>query len=249
MNSGKILVVEDEAFIAHDIKRILDAQGYSTIIDCFSVDSAMELMQSHQPDLVLIDINLGSKKTGIDLAEYLDKVFRVPYIFITSYTDRSTLSQVANCSPSGYITKPFKPGDLISNVFLALSKVPAVALADPAPVVAGTIPFAITQVLDHIDKHISEKLDVDVLARMTSWEPEYFSRIFKEHIGMPPYQYVLKAKIERSKQLLAETSDSSQTICFELGFSSYGNFYNAFRKYVQMTPERYRKLVSASQKG
>lgn len=240
MNSGKILVVEDEAFIAHDIKRVLGAEGYTILIDCFNVDMAIKAVQEQQPDLVLIDINLGDRKSGLDLAQYLDTVFRIPYIFITSYADRSTLKKVAEHAPSGYITKPFKPQDLITSVFLIMNKL---AVARDVQPVEKEIPFSITQVLGFIDQHISEKLDLNSLAAMTGWEPEHFGRIFKEHIGLTPYQYILKEKVERSKELLTQTTESLQDIGFQLGFSTYSNFFSAFKKYVKMSPDQYRKIA------
>lgn len=240
MNGAKILVVEDEVFIAHDIKRILDSEGYTTFIDCFNVDMAIQFVLENRPDLVLIDINLGDRKSGLDLAEYLDKIVVIPYIFITSYSDKPTLKKVSEHYPSGYITKPFKPQDLITAVFLVIHKrADSVEGAWPEK----EIPFAITRVIHHIEQNLREKLDLKVLAALTDWEPEHFGRIFKEKIGMTPYQFVLKSKIDRAKELLTRTEEPVQTICFELGFSSYTNFFKAFKKYVKMSPEHFRKLT------
>lgn len=242
MRSGKILVVEDEAFISHDIKRILEGEGYTALIDCFSVDMAIQNIEEESPDLVLIDINLGDRKSGLDLAEYLDKVVQIPYIFITSYSDKSTLRKVAEHAPSGYITKPFKPQDLISSVFLVMNKI-TVAEPEQTDEKVKEMPFAITQVLDYIDRNLSEKLDLNTLAAMTGWEPEHFGRIFKDNLGLTPYQYILKTKIERSKELLVRTNETLQAICFQLGFSNYSNFFAAFKKYMKMSPDQYRKIA------
>ena len=246
MVTGKILVVEDEVFIAHDIRKVLEAEGYEVLIDCFSVDIAIQAVENQQPDLVLVDINLGQKKNGIDLADYLERIARIPYVFITSYSDRTTLMKVSAHSPAGYITKPFKPQDLISTVFLAISRIHPVKSPKNEE---SAVPFALTLVLDYIEKNIREKMDVDTLAQLTQWEAEHFGRIFKEHVGLTPYQYVLKSKIERSKELLIQTDQSSQSIAFELGFSNYSNFFNAFRKHANMTPEHYRKLMRDNSNG
>lgn len=240
MSGLKILVLEDEAFIAHDIKQILDNEGYITIVDCFDVDTAVNLYHLHHPDLVLIDINLNDKKNGIDFARYVKSIGQVPFIFVTSYSDKGTLSKVAGLSPSGYIIKPFKPQDLLSAVFLALDKVSSDVAVDASE---KSRPFAITQALNYISVHLKEKLDVHTLASTTGWDTDHFSRLFKEYTGLTPYQFILKSRIELSKELLLGPKEKLHSICYEIGFSNYSNFFNAFKKYTGMSPEQYRKIT------
>jgi YesN/AraC family two-component response regulator len=239
----KILVVEDEPLIANDIKSILDQEGYHTLIDCFTVELAMEMMDLHHPELVLLDINLKGKKNGLDFAQFLSNSTKTPYIFITSYTDKNTLTQVSHLTPSGFISKPFKPQDIISTVYLVASKLEKNVEMD-----SPYFPFQLRKVLDFIEANVKEKLTLEQLSAMTPWETEYFGKIFKQYVGMSPYQYLLKAKIEHAKKLIAESNDAIQAICFDLGFSNYGNFYNSFKKFTGMSPDNYRKLISNSKK-
>jgi YesN/AraC family two-component response regulator len=241
MSRKKILVVEDEAFIAMDIKQILDKEGYDTVIDCFTVDMAVKLVEVHQPDLVLIDVNLNGRKNGLDFARYLRSKDSIPFIFITSFSDRDTLNSAAELFPSAFLTKPFKPIDLVSAIFLGL-KIKQKA-ANPREF-SSSVPFAIKQVLEYIDKNIREKLDLETLAKITGWDTEYFGKVFKESVGMTPYQYILKCKIELAKKLLSRPEEFSQSICYEIGFSTYSNFYTAFKKHTQLSPQEYKKLIA-----
>jgi YesN/AraC family two-component response regulator len=238
----RILVLEDEAIIAQDIKQILESEGYEVLTDCFTVENAIEMSQLFKPNLALVDINLNQKKTGIDFATYWASQSDLPYIFITAYSDKNTLNSLLHLSPSGFITKPFKPKDLITAVYLVLNKqISTNKLKDPSKLV----PFAITRTLEHIHQNIQNKLDVEDLATMTNWGIDRFSKLFKDHIGMSPYSYILKAKVEYSKQLLSnDNSICIETLSYQLGFSSYSNFYNAFKKFTNMTPLVYKKLLS-----
>jgi YesN/AraC family two-component response regulator len=238
----KILVVEDEAIIALDIKAILDREGYTTLIDCFTVDLAIEMIEAHQPDLVLVDINLNGTKNGLDLAKYLSSRPELPFIFLTSYSDRETLKKVADLSPSAYLTKPYKSQDLISTVFLELIK--AGSKCENTATLDHVIPFPITQVKQYIQEHISEKLDLENLAALTLWEPDHFSRMFKKYVGLTPYQFILKSRIELAKDLLKQQEEPSQSICYDVGFTNYSSFFTAFKKFVNMSPEQFRRLTS-----
>jgi YesN/AraC family two-component response regulator len=238
----KILVVEDEPMIAMDIKAILDREGYTTLIDCFTVDMAIEMIETHQPDLILVDINLNGTKNGLDLAKYLSITPELPFIFITSYSDRETLKKVADLSPSAYLTKPYKSQDLISTVFLGLFKTGSKSENYATP--DHVVPFPITQVKQYIQEHINEKLDLENLAALTLWEPEHFGRIFKKYVGLTPYQFILKSRIELAKELLKQDKEPSKSIGYDVGFSNYSSFFTAFKKFVKMSPEQFRVLTT-----
>ena len=103
----KILVVEDEAITALDLKFILMGLGYD-VVDVVdngqdAIDSAKEL----SPDLVIMDIKLKGEINGIVAAEEISK-FNIPIIFASANTDEGTKEKVLeNSSFVGFIPKPF----------------------------------------------------------------------------------------------------------------------------------------------
>ena len=103
----KILVVEDEAITALDLKFILMGLGYD-VVDVVdngqdAIDSAKEL----SPDLVIMDIKLKGEINGIVAADEISK-FNIPIIFVSANTDEGTKEKVLeNSSFVGFIPKPF----------------------------------------------------------------------------------------------------------------------------------------------
>jgi len=81
-------------------------------------EEAVAQISKTQPTLVLLDIQLQSKKDGVDIAHYLSNE-QIPYLFLTSQTDPVTLSRVKETNPLGYIVKPFTEAGLLSNITLA----------------------------------------------------------------------------------------------------------------------------------
>lgn len=103
----KILVVEDEAITALDLKFILMDLGYDVVgvVDNGkdAIDSAMEL----SPDLIILDIKLKGDINGVQVAEEISK-FDIPIIFASANTDVVTKEKVLkNSSCVGFIPKPF----------------------------------------------------------------------------------------------------------------------------------------------
>lgn len=120
MSKAKVFIVEDEPLIADDIEATLDELGFEVTGQADSYEDAIAGINQTSPDLVLLDINISGTKDGVDLAGYINEHFRLPFVFLTSYYDQSTLDRVKLTNPYGFIVKPFDEGDLKSNIDLAL---------------------------------------------------------------------------------------------------------------------------------
>jgi AraC-like DNA-binding protein len=153
-------------------------------------------------------------------------------LFLTSYSDKETLTEISETNPAGFLVKPFKSEDLVSTVFLILTKF--------SESEADKIPFQIRQVIDYVHQHIETRINIKDLANLTRWEVTHFSRLFKKHLHLTPHQYILAIKIELAKKQLIESDESLQEIALNLGFGAYSNFFNAFKKMTKLTPEKYR---------
>lgn len=116
-----ILIVEDEPIIAADIKILCEKAGHIVpeVID--SGEEVIQKVSSIKPDLVLLDIALAGTLSGLQVAEFLQKI-QLHFIFITSFMDETTISNVQRLQPAAYIVKPFQENNLLANIDLALFK-------------------------------------------------------------------------------------------------------------------------------
>ena len=87
----RILIVEDEAIIAACLKNDLLALGYEVLPVALTADNAVALAEEHKPDIILMCILLKGKKTGIDVAQEIEKTRKMPIIFITGNVDLAIL--------------------------------------------------------------------------------------------------------------------------------------------------------------
>lgn len=113
-----IFIVEDEPLICATIETALRKQGFKVLGDADNVFDAFQAINTLNPDLVLVDIQLDGVKDGINLALELDKI-SIPYLYLTSQTDPETIVRVKETQPLGYIVKPFTEAGLRSNIELA----------------------------------------------------------------------------------------------------------------------------------
>ena len=124
MNTGKmnILVVEDERIVAEDIKMRLQNLGYTVPGIAFSGEEALKKAENIQPDLVLMDIVLEKKMSGIEAASIISSCFNIPIVYLTAYADDKTLERAKITEPFGYILKPFEDRDLYTTIEMAFYK-------------------------------------------------------------------------------------------------------------------------------
>ena len=104
----------------------------------------------------------------------------------------------------------------------------------------GLAPHKLRCVRKHVCEHLGETIRVDQLAEAVHLSPFHFARMFKQSTGQSPHLYVLMQRIERAKELLAETDTALVDVAAEVGFRTQGHFTGAFHRYAGFTPRAFR---------
>lgn len=104
----------------------------------------------------------------------------------------------------------------------------------------------VIDVSNYIQRHLSEPVDVEALAKSLFLSRTYLAAKFKKESGTTLTDFILKEKIEEAKRLLRYTDKNSIAIAAYLGFSSQSHFANVFRKYAGKSPKEYRKIHSST---
>jgi DNA-binding LytR/AlgR family response regulator len=112
----KIGIVEDEMIISETIAMALEQLGYEISGVVGTYKEAIEMIENTSPDLVVMDINLGTKKDGIDLASEVKGRFGTPVIFLTANSDAATVNRAKDIHPLAFLVKPFSQNDLFSAI-------------------------------------------------------------------------------------------------------------------------------------
>lgn len=116
-----ILLIEDDALIAQNLKNIL--LFYNYIIDgpYDSAEAYLNTQPKQVVDLMICDINLAGELNGLQLAEILKKELNIPIIFITAFVDEAIRNQAKVLGAAAFLNKPFNERNLLNSIDLALS--------------------------------------------------------------------------------------------------------------------------------
>ena len=107
----RILIFEGETLIAHDIKQTLNNIGYTNSKIAKNYNTAKSILESYEPDLILMDVVINGSFNGLKLAE--DCINNnISFIYITSYDDDQTIEKATKFRPVAYIIKPYRESEL-----------------------------------------------------------------------------------------------------------------------------------------
>lgn len=120
MSRAKILIVEDEFIIAKELQKILESYEFNVCEICRTGNCAMEAVEKHRPDLILMDILLSGDRDGIAVGEDILSSRDIPLIFITAHSDSEYIDRLKKINPNGFILKPFNEKELMLIVELNL---------------------------------------------------------------------------------------------------------------------------------
>lgn len=115
-----ILLVEDDRITSKLIQKYILDIGYYLAGAVSSGEEAVDLIKNKEPDLVLMDINLEGKLDGIESAKSINRTISLPFVYITSSSDYSTIERAKESNAYGYIIKPFNKKDLRASIEMAL---------------------------------------------------------------------------------------------------------------------------------
>ena len=116
----RILLVEDEAIIALDLRHRLEGLGYEVTGIAATGADALALARSGAPTMILMDVNIQGPMDGVEAAKRISAFLDVPIVFLTAYADPTTVERAKQARPYGYLLKPFEERELASTIEMAV---------------------------------------------------------------------------------------------------------------------------------
>jgi len=116
----KVVVAEDEGLIRMDVVASLEEAGLVVVGQASDGEEAIALATELEPDLVVMDVKMP-KLDGISAAEKISEL-KIPVVLLTAFSDAELVSRAAQAGAMAYVTKPFKPTDLLPAIQIAISR-------------------------------------------------------------------------------------------------------------------------------
>jgi len=191
--------------------------------------------------------NQYSDVSGVSLEDFLNFVSgKESGAFITLKVSQKNeiitlLNRILNEKLNPDIGSEFLNYLLVMELFVLISRALKMewesSIKNKSPKIKELIQVSVNYIHNNYERDISLK----DIAQYVFLSTSYFTRAFKEEMGISPISYLLKLRIERAKELLKETDKKISDIALSVGFSNQQRFNDIFKKYVKLTPLQYRK--------
>jgi len=190
MKEIRVLIVENQAEEANNIKEILEENGYVIAGICTTAIEAEKTLNTISVDICILDIFLGKDTDGIWLAEKISEM-NIPFLFLTGSKDREVFEKARLTRPSSYLLKPFNALELSFSIELAIEKFfdqpHTFSLQSPSAVLGN--PYLFVKNKDRISK-----IAIDDIA-FIEVEDRYCKIVYEEH------QYLIKMSLKKAIEL------------------------------------------------
>ncbi len=118
----KILIVEDQYFVAVDCELHLRSAGMECVGLATTAASALDLAERERPDLIIMDIRLASRADGVAAAIVIYERLGIRCIFTSAHADELTHKEAERAHPLAWVDKPYSSHQLIAAVQHALDE-------------------------------------------------------------------------------------------------------------------------------
>lgn len=120
----RILVVDDEPPIQRMLRRNLTVGGYEVLV-AEDGKQALEMVQLHQPDVILLDLCLPGEYSGLDVCRQVRHSMQTPIIVLSAVTEEKQKVEALDLGADDYLTKPFSDDELQARVRACLRRASA----------------------------------------------------------------------------------------------------------------------------
>ena len=107
-----------------------------------------------------------------------------------------------------------------------------------------TSPRILDEILDWLDQHFNEKMDIDRLVAKTGYSRSHVFTLFRKQTGLTPADYLFRLRVRKACSMLQDTSIQAKEIARACGFSSQSTFNTIFRKQTGLSPSAWRQRNS-----
>lgn len=222
----RTVICDDEEATVNIIRYYIESKNFPIEIvgTAGNGRQAHDLIKRTKPDLVFMDIHMPY----MDGFQVIDHISGCKVIVVTAYGSFEYAQRALRAGVCDIIAKPIDFQQLEQAIYRAIGW-------------NVTSNERVNSIIEYINSHYNEKIELSALARLTFSTQSYITRLFKKHMNMTIISYVHMVRVEKSIPLVRDEKKSLREAAEEVGYADLKNYYKYFKLYKGQTPAVYFK--------
>lgn len=255
-----LLIVNDEVVVADTMKAEIAWAEYGIDTVCVAYDacSAKEIIQGHDIDIMLCDIEMP-RENGLALLRWIRGQGReIECIFLTCHAEFSYAQEAIGLRCQDYILTPAKYEDIGATIrrvverirsqkeerlYIEYGKYTLKEKEQKNQESVGMRPEpgqVVEEIAGYVIRNLSDfELNVESIASHFHFHPVYLNRIFRREKSISIGQFIINERMKMAAILLREGRHTVNEVAEMVGYAHYSNFYNMFKKTYKISALRY----------
>lgn len=239
--SVKLLIADDEDIIRNGIGKYvkLHTDRFEKIFLAENGQEAIELMLKHNPDIMLLDVQMPLR-TGLDVMREAKQAGLEPItVILSGYDEFKYAQQALKLGARDYVLKPVRSSDILEMLLSFADEI-----EEPEGKVqekSENISHAVALAKEYIDENYYESLTLQQVAEQAAISPGYLSTLFNQELGIGIVDYQNQVRISHACVYLQQNYFKTYEIAYKIGFNDEKYFSKVFKKVMGVTPSEYKK--------
>jgi AraC-like DNA-binding protein len=234
--NGSVLIIDDDEQARRAAYEVV-SEGLPEYSIRTAVDgeSGLAAMLADPPSLVILDLMMP-KMDGFEVLDQMradERTWSVPVIILSNR--QLSMGDIKRLEQHTAVTLQSK--EILSDEEIIVSLHRAVFGSDTLPLETSTL---VKQAIAYIHENYGRSFGRSELAENVGMSEDYLGRVFKQELGISPWDYLNRYRIYQARKLLLQTHKSVSRIAKRVGFSDPAYFSRVFRKHVGRSPSDYR---------
>lgn len=238
----KLLIADDEDMIRRGTAKYirLHTDRFSKIYEAENGQEAIDCILMHQPDIMLLDVQMPLK-SGIDVLREADKAGLHPVtIILSGYDEFKYAQQAIRYGAKDYLLKPARAADILACLNRIADEYIGKEERQSEENQEVQTNHFIKEAKEYIEEHYAEDLTLGEVAEHIGISGGYLSTLFMQVLGCGFVDYLQEFRIMRSLSYLQQNYLKTYEIAYKVGFRDEKYFSRVFKKLRGMSPKEYR---------
>lgn len=240
--SLKLLIADDEDTIRNGMAKYirLHSDRFEKIYEAENGQETLDVLLAHQPDMLLLDVQMPLKN-GIEvLQEAAKSGIRPVTVILSGYDEFKYAQQALRQGAREYLLKPVRAADILECLNRLADENFGAEEEQKETEEAEASNRFVKAAEEYIAEHYTEDLSLAEVAEKAGISSGYLSTLFSQQLGCKFVDYLNRVRIERACIYLEQNYFKTYEVAYRVGFKDEKYFSKVFKKLKGMSPKEYR---------